>query len=522
MKKAKRRAVKVLSVFLAAAALVSQIAGCKVKTAEEGDFENAPQVYFARKNTFESKIGNAGDNYEDNDYIRYIYDKTGIRVVPVMLATGTSEANQQLAIKRAGGQQVDLIINWDLAQDYIQSGQIIKLNELLEQYKDSAPNITNNIPESAWKGTKKLDDIWGFPSRPVLPNAPITYIFLRKDWMDKLNLSMPETTDEFFEVLKAFTENDPDGNGKKDTYGLIHDGSSTVNLLAMFFGVDTYREDIVDGNKLISQAMTDRARTVFSELRRWNQAGVICEDGITNASSVEHMYANSKIGAYIGRLDTLVKYQKSIKENGDVNSEWVMIPNTIQCSLDGNTYGFGMPVNHAAVTMITSSAKNYEDIFKLLNWMYSEEGTFFQTYGIEGKEYTLGSDGKPVVNQDYMDKKSYIGMFTMGKSYNTFFEEEAQRMYGTDELALKYIDDTVNNSEKYWTPRTDIKYNFPTLEEFSTYPDWRKGIENNMLHFVVGDKDPADDSVWNAYLSECNSYGIQKLMDAAAEKYFNQ
>lgn len=44
-------------------------------------------------------------------------------------------------------------------------------------------------------------------------------ILIRKDWLDKLGLAIPKTTDEFFTVMQAFTTGDPDGNGKDDTYG---------------------------------------------------------------------------------------------------------------------------------------------------------------------------------------------------------------------------------------------------------------------------------------------------------------
>jgi len=42
---------------------------------------------------------------------------------------------------------------------------------------------------------------------------------IRKDWLDKLGLAVPKTIDDFYKVAKAFTEQDPDGNGKNDTYG---------------------------------------------------------------------------------------------------------------------------------------------------------------------------------------------------------------------------------------------------------------------------------------------------------------
>ena len=44
---------------------------------------------------------------------------------------------------------------------------------------------------------------------------------IRKDWLAKLGLKEPQTVDDLYTIAKAFTEQDPDGNGKKDTYGLI-------------------------------------------------------------------------------------------------------------------------------------------------------------------------------------------------------------------------------------------------------------------------------------------------------------
>jgi hypothetical protein len=48
-------------------------------------------------------------------------------------------------------------------------------------------------------------------------DAMRTAVNLRKDWLDKLGLEIPKTTDDLYEVAKAFTELDPDGNGVDDT-----------------------------------------------------------------------------------------------------------------------------------------------------------------------------------------------------------------------------------------------------------------------------------------------------------------
>jgi putative aldouronate transport system substrate-binding protein len=378
-------------------------------------------------------------------------------------------------------------------------------------------NIVNNIPDSAWKGAKKLDTVWGIPSRAQLPNPPINYMFFRQDWLDKLGLEMPKTTEDVEKILKAFTEDDPDGNGIDDTYGMCYNGSNTINQLLLFFGVDSWREEF-QGDKLVAQAMTDRARQAYIELRSWDKAGYLCHDGITDNKANDQMVGTNKVGMMITSGDKIKNLTDVLHDNGYTDAEFALCTNQITSSLDGQFYGWSRSDNWSTMTMVTSMAQNHETIFKLLNWMYSEEGTFFQSYGIEGREYTL-QDDKPVIDEDYWNKKSYLGMYMLGRSYNTYYPEIAELAYGSDEFGKLYIEETINNADKYFTDRTDIKFQYPDLESFTLYPNWRKGIENNMLKFTSGDLDPADDSVWQSYLQECEDYGIQKLMDEAAEQY---
>lgn len=64
-------------------------------------------------------------------------------------------------------------------------------------------------------------------------------IIYRKDWADNLGLSAPTTTDEFYEMLKQFTENDPNGTGENDTIGLADRGdlnSGAFKTVASWFG----------------------------------------------------------------------------------------------------------------------------------------------------------------------------------------------------------------------------------------------------------------------------------------------
>jgi len=68
---------------------------------------------------------------------------------------------------------------------------------------------------------------------------------LRKDWLDKLNLPVPKTLDDLYIVAKAFTENDPDGNGKKDTFGLVSSG--TWNIQDIFYAYGCRLDNVGGG-----------------------------------------------------------------------------------------------------------------------------------------------------------------------------------------------------------------------------------------------------------------------------------
>lgn len=517
----KKTVIKRMAAFsLAILTCLSMVSCKKEKASAPEGFDDAPVIYVAVKNTFEKKIGKSGDDYKDNPYSRYIYEKTGVRVEPVLLSSNLTEANQQLAVKRAGNQQIDLILHWDISQSYMQSGLIVKLNDLLKEYKDIAPNLTENIPDSAWEGVSKCGVIWGIPGRGTLPNPAVNDLFFRKDWMDKLGLDMPENTDELAEIMKAFTENDPDGNGVDDTYAMVHNGENTANSLMLLFGCNTWNEEYIDG-RLVSGAMTDKARKAFITLRSWDKAGYINRDGIVDSKAYENLISGNKAGMIIGGPSELVKFRDALHDNGFVDAEWQMCTTQIKSSNDGIYYGLNTDnKNHNSVTMITSMAKDYESIFKLLNWFYSEEGTFFSNFGLEGREHNL-VNGKAVRDEKYIKEKSYLEMYNFGKSYNHYDKELAYTIYGDDDFAKQYVDENINNYDYYVGKKVSltIKFDYPELPEFTSYPEWRKGISANMMKFVSGDLDPADDKVWNEYLKECRSYGIDKILDAALKAY---
>src|SRR5690606_23597344 len=54
--------------------------------------------------------------------------------------------------------------------------------------------------------------------------------WINTEWMKKVNVEMPKTTDDLYQILKAFAENDPNNNGKKDEIGMVGSRSGWAQL----------------------------------------------------------------------------------------------------------------------------------------------------------------------------------------------------------------------------------------------------------------------------------------------------
>jgi len=116
---------------------------------------------------------------------------------------------------------------------YRDDGVILPLDDFL---KDNENWKKWDIEYKSLKESYKLPDdgkTWALP-------MGYAYNFfdraVRKDWLDKLNLPVPETLDDLKVVAKAFTENDPDGNGKKDTFGLVSANMWNLQDIFMAYG----------------------------------------------------------------------------------------------------------------------------------------------------------------------------------------------------------------------------------------------------------------------------------------------
>jgi putative aldouronate transport system substrate-binding protein len=130
------------------------------------------------------------------------------------------------------------------------------------------PNLKNNPTPNAWNYVKVDGKIWGVPrSRPQIDLA----VKVRKDWVDKFGMPWIKTTDDFYRYLKKVVENDPDGNGKKDTEGFVHPLFCADHLFSAGWGGLDVQKDADGGfvywqlNDAYTQMITEYMRKLYAE-----------------------------------------------------------------------------------------------------------------------------------------------------------------------------------------------------------------------------------------------------------------
>lgn len=284
-----------------------------------------------------------------------------------------------------------------------ESGLLADMTPLLQKH---GKNILNYYSKDtlfySWEPSGKIFRIPG----DVAEAGSMTTI-LRKDWLDKLNLSAPTTLDEYVEVLKAFTHKDPDGNGKKDTYGIT--GDNNYRSFTPFFyayGVDPESFIVQEDGSVKFGATMPEVRNVLELLQNLNKEGVIDPRMLTSIeeSKVEEIIAQGQVGsfyrwiAYFNPDNSVQKSFKAINPNG----EYLRI-NPVK---GPNGFASDRPseVNGWAFLGITAAAEEPEATMQVLDRIASPEVYKLITFGKEGEHYELvNGQYKSLIQPDEMN-----------------------------------------------------------------------------------------------------------------------
>jgi putative aldouronate transport system substrate-binding protein len=291
-------------------------------------------------------------------------------------------------------------------REAIRDGQFWEIGPYLERFEN-----LSKLKDEVFDNMRVNGKLYSLYQGRPLSRQGLIY---RKDWADRLGLSAPNTIDELYDMLKQFTENDPDGNGKNDTIGLADRGDlgyGAFKTIASWYGAPN-EWGFQDG-KLLPWFMFPEYKQAMDFMKRLRENGYINLDfPVTSKVDQQNMMKNGKAGAYIGCMcDVQALHTDAVKLNPQAEFD---VHNQIK-GPSGKFTVWGIPGFNHPYLFPKSAVETEEELLQILAFfdkLMTPEFANLLYWGIEGEHYTV-EDGKavPIGDQAKLDREV--------KPYNT-------------------------------------------------------------------------------------------------------
>ncbi|MBA2943648.1 extracellular solute-binding protein [Paenibacillus sp. CGMCC 1.16610] len=225
----------------------------------------------------------------------------------------------------------------------------------------------------------------------------------RKDWLEAVGLQPPKTIDDFYNMLKAFKEKDPDKNGKNDTYGMVMvkwtgQWASSFDIMKLWFGAPN-KWGVVNG-KLVPEHQTPEYLEALKFMKKLYDEKLVNQDfAVFDSAKWNDPVVNNQAGVIIDVTDNAArlddKIHQTLAKEGKDKPDIHYIDNMI--GVTGKDGLKALPTSGFAglLAIPKSSVKTEDDVkrvLKFLDQMNSPELTTMAGYGLEGKHYTKEGD----------------------------------------------------------------------------------------------------------------------------------
>ncbi len=384
---------------------------------------------------------------DQNQYHRELEKRLGTAIEPTFAPSGNAYI-EKFAALAASDSLADLTFLIGPSSEQlrlIQQGAFTDLtSELSGDNLKQYPNLAL-YPQQIWKNSSIKGKIYGVPRPLSLVGSPL---MIRKDWMEKVGIPNPKNADEFFELITRLTKNDPDGNGKADTFGLGSAGSagsdnvySITYLQNMFRTPNNWRKN-PDGT-FVKDHETEEFKSAVAYVRRLFEAGLFHPDSATmSPAQADDFLVGGKIGGYASGIFSLPGpgklWDKFAMVNPMAGNPVEKLQYLVPPAFDGGKPSFANTTGFFGIAAIPAKVgrdkERVKELLRIVNYYAapfgSEEWTFMN-YGLVGIHHEI--KGVELVQTD-QGKREIGDFWHLASGERTYF-------YPTPPGAAKYMQD---------------------------------------------------------------------------------
>jgi putative aldouronate transport system substrate-binding protein len=377
------------------------------------------------------------------DYLKQAIDKklnTDLKINPIQ---AFEDYKNQIRVRLAAGNRPDLFqVDQVLLKDLSDKGMLLDLTPYWDkQLKPAKDFIVSNFGANM---LKKGDINGKSYAIPRSAGVPMVNFWIRKDWLDHLNLQVPTTLDELFNVLKAFTDNDPDGNGQKDTYGLTGFGGTSLDAFSPIFGAygtGNPGDFVEKDGKVLNTFYDPNMPEALKYIKKLIDAKVVDPDVITNKGNMVQQKAfQGKAGVvFLGWADIAKDALKAQIKAVNPKAEWIQIspPKGPNGQFDGDFDYDAAASLYAIPKALEKEPQKLQKVFDLINYVSSKEGSMMAMYGVEGRHYNM-ANGKMVPTDLQAKEGGYFWMYQItSRPHQEYYATKFPNQSKEIEFAIK-------------------------------------------------------------------------------------
>lgn len=445
-------------------------------------------------------------------YARDVYDTT----VQTILASGSNLPDIIWQVQGAD----NLLLNdvtIDLAP-YIKGGKAPNLKKLFEDYPEAAS--FNSMDDGRISSVPYMID-------DVKDNA--FSISMKKSWLDALQLQVPTTIDEFTNVLTAFRDKDPNGNGKKDEIPFMTRNFNWFKYFGPSFGIKSNTDDWYfyadDNNKVYCTATTPEYKNYISWINMLYNEKLVNRSALETPDAVSDIVAalTDKTNPFVGTI-LWNSYNVMYSWNKEPFGGFVSVlppkgPGVAKVEASPRSAANGNMV-------VTKASKNPDAAVRYIDFNYSEEGITLSGYGIENDSYKI-VDGKKVMtdklktnttgNPDWYMPEGY-GI----KTHMTVYEWDPWgQVVGWKDENYKDNDAIVSlfTAKPFFWKNFRVNSAERVIRD-NMWPDIETYIDENMLQFATGIKPMTE---WDAFTKELTEkYKINEIIEGYIQPAYDR
>lgn len=225
-------------------------------------------------------------------------------------------------------------------------------------------------------------------------------VIIRQDWLDHLHLNKPGTLDELYNVMRQFTYNDPDQNGKNDTIGLVDRNDLVYGVfktLSSYFGTPNNWK--YEDKQFIPEFETAEYMNTMDFMKKLYHEKIINQDFALTSKEVQRdRFIRGEAGIFIGSMTDVQRLSNEAKA---VNPKATL---TLVNRIKGPSgYKIWSIPNYNGLYVFSKKAiKSEADLKTTLGFFdrtMDKDVANLMMYGVEGRHYSL-QDNKVVLPEE--------------------------------------------------------------------------------------------------------------------------